>query len=136
MFVPAAPSRMDKFLTKALGSVTDSIVIDLEDSVAEVDKEAARAKVGAWLASSPNVGGKEIVVRINGAAAVEDVGALLGDGGRWPDALMVPKVASAACLELVDAHCSAHRHARFRTSFVATSRPRSVHATPLTYAPQ
>ena len=102
LFVPAG--RMDKFLPKALASSADSIILDLEDSVAECDKASARAAVASWLASSPEVGGKEIVVRVNGARASDDVEAVLGGGGAaWPGALMVPKVASAACLEDLDA---------------------------------
>ena len=100
LFVPAG--RMDKFLPKALASSADSIILDLEDSVAARDKDDARRAVGAWLASRPDVGGKEVVVRVNGAAAIEDLAAVLGEGA-WPDALMVPKVASAACLEGFDA---------------------------------
>ncbi|KAK7248141.1 citrate lyase [Aureococcus anophagefferens] len=100
LFVPAG--RMDKFLPKALASSADSIILDLEDSVAARDKDDARRAVGAWLASRPDVGGKEVVVRVNGAAAIEDLAAVLGRGA-WPDALMVPKVASAACLEGFDA---------------------------------
>ncbi|KAH8060142.1 MaoC like domain containing protein [Aureococcus anophagefferens] len=69
---------MDKFLPKALASSADSIILDLEDSVAARDKDDARRAVGAWLASRPDVGGKEVVVRVNGAAAIEDLAAVLG----------------------------------------------------------
>lgn len=112
LFVPAN-ERMDKFLAKALASDADSIVIDLEDSVAASGKATARAKVAAWLAASPDTA-KEIVVRINGHDAVEDIGAVLQDGGRWPDALMVPKVGAAADLDAVDASVSARERATGR----------------------
>mmetsp|Transcript_12105 Transcript_12105/g.37270 ORF Transcript_12105/g.37270 Transcript_12105/m.37270 type:complete len:482 (-) Transcript_12105:60-1505(-) len=101
LFVPAS-DRMDRFLGKALASEADSVVIDLEDSVAPKDKPAARDAVAAWLDTSPDLHGKELLVRVNGVGAADDVAAVLGRKTA-PHGLMVPKVEGAACLEAFDA---------------------------------
>jgi citrate lyase subunit beta/citryl-CoA lyase len=46
LFVPG--NRPDRF-DKALGSGADAIILDLEDAVAPIEKNAAREAVGAWL---------------------------------------------------------------------------------------
>lgn len=64
LFVPGdRPERFDK----ALASVADAVVVDLEDAVAPAAKPAARAAVAAWFASaaSVNANADRIVVRIN-----------------------------------------------------------------------
>lgn len=63
LFVPGA--RPDLF-TKAMAGAADAISIDLEDSVAESGKDAARAAVAAFLRSlDAAAGGKTIIVRVN-----------------------------------------------------------------------
>jgi citrate lyase subunit beta/citryl-CoA lyase len=89
LYVPG--SRPDRF-DKAADTGAD-VILDLEDSVAVADKDAARAAVVAWLPGSPAL----VQVRVNapGSAALRaDLEALPTDV-----ALRVPKVESPVDLD-------------------------------------
>lgn len=99
LFVPGDRADM---LAKATGRGADALIADLEDAVAPLKKEAARATVGEWLDGlvDPPC---PIWVRVNAAGewqmadlAVAAAPALSG--------LMVPKVRAAAELADVAAH--------------------------------
>ena len=78
LFVPANDARK---VEKALASGSDAVILDLEDSVPQSDKEAARQAVAGLLQSRPLPGGVEIWVRVNGPGTAhfrEDV-----DGVPW-----------------------------------------------------
>lgn len=64
LFVPATSER---FFSKALASDADGIIFDLEDAVAEGQKEAARKLLVSAL-NDLNFGRKTVAVRINGIA--------------------------------------------------------------------
>ena len=64
LFVPATSER---FFSKALGSDADGIIFDLEDAVAEGQKESARKTLVAAL-NRLDFGAKTVAVRINGIA--------------------------------------------------------------------
>lgn len=64
LFVPG--SRPELF-AKALAGDADAISFDLEDSVAERDKAAARAQVASFLGSAAGAG-KTLIVRVNAPA--------------------------------------------------------------------
>lgn len=64
LFVPG--SRPELF-AKALAGDADAISFDLEDSVAEPDKAAARAQVASFLESAAGAG-RTLVVRVNAPA--------------------------------------------------------------------
>jgi citrate lyase subunit beta/citryl-CoA lyase len=85
------PASNPKALAKTRSLAADAIVIDLEDSVAPDQKPAARAlaveaiKVGGF-------GGREVVLRVNGARTPwgsEDLAAAITAA---PDAILLPKV--------------------------------------------
>ena len=81
-------------LTKAAGLPTDEIVVDLEDSVAAVAKDAARELVAEFL-SRARSRGPGIAVRINSLAGPwgeRDVIELVQRAGTQIDSLIVPKV--------------------------------------------
>lgn len=65
LFVPG--SRPELF-AKALAGQADAISLDLEDSVAESAKAAARAQVSSFLAETRPAGGKIMIVRVNAPA--------------------------------------------------------------------
>jgi malyl-CoA/(S)-citramalyl-CoA lyase len=65
LFVPATSER---FFSKALASDADGIIFDLEDAVAEGQKEWARKLVVSAL-NDLDFGAKTVAVRINGIAA-------------------------------------------------------------------
>jgi citrate lyase subunit beta / citryl-CoA lyase len=95
LFMPGSNARA---IEKARTLPVDTVVLDLEDSVAPEGKEAARSQVMDAVA----VGGfatREVVVRINGldtAWWLEDVNAA---AKAKPDAILVPKVSSPGLLE-------------------------------------
>ena len=85
------PGGNEKLLTKALGLNADSLILDLEDSVA-LDKKASAREVVAQTLKSAEFGGKEKLVRINSLSteyARSDISVVIK--GR-PDTFLLPKV--------------------------------------------
>jgi citrate lyase subunit beta / citryl-CoA lyase len=98
LFVPG--DRSDRF-DKALASVADRVIVDLEDAVPIGNKAAARAAVAQWLRPD-----KSVIVRVNSADTEwfqKDIqlASIPGVAG-----LMVPKAEelSAELIELCGAH--------------------------------
>jgi citrate lyase subunit beta/citryl-CoA lyase len=92
LYMPGANTRA---LDKARTLPADALIFDLEDAVAPDAKESARASVVA-AAQSGSYGKREIVIRCNGLATQwgkADIAAIAGSGA---DAILVPKVESAA----------------------------------------
>src|ERR1700724_2193396 len=67
LFVPATSER---FFSKALASDADGIIFDLEDAVADRQKEAARKLLVSAL-NDLDLGAKTVAVRINGIATTQ-----------------------------------------------------------------
>jgi citrate lyase subunit beta / citryl-CoA lyase len=94
LFVPG--SRPDRF-GKAAASAADLVVMDLEDAVADADKEAARADVAEWLAGDGAGVGAAVRVNAIGSQHHEaDVTAVLGLPGLR--AVVVPMAEDPAAL--------------------------------------
>ena len=116
LFVPV---NVAKFVDKAPGCGADAIVLDLEDSIAPADKEAARAAVPGAAAICARAGA-DIVVRVNRplGLAVRDIEAVVAPGVA---ALMLPKIESAGHVrllaELVDSCEARQGMARGHTLF-------------------
>lgn len=92
LYMPGANTRA---LEKARSLPADALIFDLEDAVAPDAKEAARANVVA-AAQSKGYGKREIVIRCNGLSTPwgkADIAAIAKSGA---DAVLVPKVESAA----------------------------------------
>lgn len=92
LYMPGANTRA---LEKARTLPADALIFDLEDAVAPDAKEAARANVVA-AAQSKGYGKREIAIRCNGLATPwgkADIAAIAKSGA---DAVLVPKVESAA----------------------------------------
>ena len=87
LFVPANAQR---FVEKAHTRGADGIILDLEDSIAPTEKEAARAALPAAV-RSVGQGGADVLVRVNRALelCIPDIAAAVMPGVR---ALMLPKV--------------------------------------------
>ena len=88
LYVPGSNARA---LAKARGLAADAIVIDLEDSVAPDLKPAARA-LAAEAARAGGLGGREVVIRVNGPDTPwgrEDMEVAIAAA---PDAILLPKV--------------------------------------------
>ncbi|MEX0329284.1 MAG: L-malyl-CoA/beta-methylmalyl-CoA lyase [Ruegeria sp.] len=129
---PAAPARPNrcqlfgpgsntKLFAKMAASAADVINLDLEDSVAPTDKDAARANVIDAL-DAVDWGNKYLSVRINGLDTpywYRDVVDLLEQGGNRLDQIMIPKVGCAADVYAVDALVTAIETAKGRTKPVS-----------------
>ena len=96
LFVPG--TRLE-ILPKALASLTDVVCIDLEDAVADYQKDNVREKVVSYIAgnkSSKTTLKKEIWIRINpirSASGLADILAL-AQANKAPNGIMIPKINS------------------------------------------
>ena len=100
LFTPA--TRAERF-SKAAETGADLLFIDLEDSVAQADKEHARDQAIAALLM-PRSTHTAQALRINSIktrAGLTDLIALI-ESGAYPDVLLLPKTESAAEVSLVD----------------------------------
>ncbi len=97
------PGANERALEKAKGIDADALILDLEDAVAPDSKPEARDRVVAAVRSG-EYGHRELVIRVNGIGTEwhdDDITAAAAAG---PDAVLVPKVNSAAeVLQLVAA---------------------------------
>ncbi|NOD36302.1 MULTISPECIES: L-malyl-CoA/beta-methylmalyl-CoA lyase [unclassified Ruegeria] len=129
---PAAPARPNrcqlfgpgsntKLFPKMAASAADVINLDLEDSVAPSDKDAARANVIEAL-NTVDWGTKYMSVRINGLDTpywYRDVVDVLEQAGDRLDQIMIPKVGCAADVYAVDALVTAIERAKGRTKQIS-----------------
>lgn len=96
LFVPG--DRPERF-AKAAASGADAVILDLEDSVAPANKEAARGAIADYLAGTRDV---ITIVRVNpldGHMTAADIAAV---APARPDAIMLPKAEGAPCIVRLD----------------------------------
>jgi citrate lyase subunit beta / citryl-CoA lyase len=98
LYMPGSNARA---LEKARGLDADALILDLEDAVAPDAKERARDQVCAALRAG-GYGHREIAVRINGLDTPWGEKDLAAAAAAAPDAILVPKVESAAMLAEVE----------------------------------
>lgn len=101
--VLAVPGSSDRFLAKARGLAADAVFLDLEDAVAPVAKEEARARIVAALAEE--WAAPVVTVRVNDwttAWTYADVIEVVGRAGARIDALVLPKVQCAEHIIALD----------------------------------
>jgi len=96
------PGANERALEKAKGIAADALIFDLEDAVAPDAKEAARERVGA-AAASGRYGRRELTIRVNGRDTRWHDDDLRAAAAAGPDAVVVPKVGSAADVLAVEA---------------------------------
>ena len=89
------PGANERALEKAKTLDADGLILDLEDAVAPDAKEAARERVCA-AASSKEYGSREVTIRVNGLDTEWHDADLRAAAQAGPDAIVVPKVNSAA----------------------------------------
>jgi citrate lyase subunit beta / citryl-CoA lyase len=100
LYMPASNRRA---LEKATSIPCDGLILDLEDAVAPDAKPAAREAACA-AAQSGEYGRRELTIRVNGADTQWHEADLAAACAAGPDAIVVPKVDSAAAVvSLVDA---------------------------------
>jgi citrate lyase subunit beta / citryl-CoA lyase len=100
----AVPGSSDKMLGKAPGLGADMVFLDLEDSVAPLEKEAARPRVAAAIRDL-DWGDTVVCVRVNAWDSpwtVYDVTEVVGAAGERLDVVMLPKAQSAADVVALD----------------------------------
>jgi citrate lyase subunit beta/citryl-CoA lyase len=98
------PGSSEKMLGKGPGIPADMVFLDLEDSVAPLEKEAARVKVVAAIRDQ-DWGDKVLCVRINAwdtEWTAFDVLEVVGKAGERLEEVMLPKVQSAAEVVALD----------------------------------
>jgi citrate lyase subunit beta / citryl-CoA lyase len=100
----AVPGSSPKMLDKAQGLPADQVFLDLEDSVAPLAKEEARATVVAAL-NNGDWSGKARVVRVNDLTTkwtYRDVITVVEGAGERLDCVMLPKVQTATQVQWLD----------------------------------
>ncbi|MFA6266311.1 MAG: CoA ester lyase [Pseudolabrys sp.] len=97
LYMPGSNARA---LEKARTLPADSVILDLEDSVAPDAKEAARRQV-ADVVRAGGFGAREVVIRINAPETPWHADDLTAAAQAGPDAILVPKVSTPGTLELI-----------------------------------
>ncbi|MGH9301431.1 MAG: HpcH/HpaI aldolase/citrate lyase family protein [Acidimicrobiales bacterium] len=100
----SVPGSSERFLEKAPGLAADMTFLDLEDSVAPLEKEAARAKVVNAI-KNQDWGSRVMCVRVNAwdtRWTYADVIEVVGNAGERLEEIMLPKVQSAAEVVALD----------------------------------
>lgn len=105
LFVPAdSPRKLEKSLT----SGADAVIVDLEDAIAQDQKEAARASAAAFLKEAVKAPSRpHLFVRVNGLESGltdADLDAVLPT---MPDAVVLPKGEGGASIVHLDAKLTA-----------------------------
>ena len=100
------PGSKERALEKAKGLSADVLILDLEDAVTPAEKDAARQMV-VEAVKGGGYGGREIVIRINGLDTEWGADDLAAAASCGPDAVLIPKVESAAMVHDVEARLSA-----------------------------
>lgn len=98
----AVPASSERFFTKAAASAADCIFFDLEDAVAENEKENARARAIAAI-NEIDWGSKLVSVRINGLDtrwALKDIVDVVSHCPRL-DMILLPKAGTAFDIQFV-----------------------------------
>ncbi|MBN4051683.1 CoA ester lyase [Parvibaculum lavamentivorans] len=101
LFVPA---DSDRKLAKGLSSGADGLILDLEDAVALDNKPAARAGAVEFLNNRPTDSRQMLIVRMNALDTEfwqQDLAEIIPAS---PDAILVPKTISGACIATVCQH--------------------------------
>ena len=98
------PGDDDKKLAKALASSADALIVDLEDSVAETRKSAARATAAAFVAGARRLATRpRLYVRVNpfaGGLTAADLDAVTPVA---PDGVVLPKCVDGADVQRLGA---------------------------------
>lgn len=100
----SVPASSEKMLGKAPGIPADMIFLDLEDAVAPLEKEAARAKAVDAI-KNQDWGDKVLCVRVNAwdtKWTYGDVIEVVGNAGERLEEVMLPKVQEAAEVKALD----------------------------------
>ena len=95
------PGANERALEKAKTLAADALILDLEDAVSPEAKPAARERVCAAVASR-EYGRREVTIRVNGLETQWHEDDLRAAAQAGPDAVVVPKINSAAEVHAVE----------------------------------
>jgi citrate lyase subunit beta / citryl-CoA lyase len=95
------PGANERALEKARTLPADALILDLEDAVAPDAKTEARQRVCAAVGSGA-YGRRELVIRVNGLDTPWHAGDVRAAAEAGPDAVLVPKVDSAAEVHAIE----------------------------------
>jgi len=98
LYMPGSNARA---LEKARGLPADGLILDLEDAVAPDAKALARDQVVAAV-KARSFGKREVAIRINGLETPWGLDDLAAAAAAGPDAILVPKVETAAMVHQVE----------------------------------
>ncbi|WP_424933164.1 HpcH/HpaI aldolase/citrate lyase family protein [Amaricoccus macauensis] len=101
------PGSKERALEKAKTLAADALILDLEDAVAPSEKPAARELV-AKAVEAGGYGRRKLIVRVNGLDTEWGVADLSRAAKAGPDAILLPKVESAADIHRVTDHLADH----------------------------
>jgi citrate lyase subunit beta / citryl-CoA lyase len=99
LYMPGSNARA---LEKAKTLPADGLILDLEDAVAPDAKAVGREQV-CGAVKGGGYGGRELVIRVNGLDTPWGKDDIAAAAAAKPDAVLVPKVESAAQVQAVDA---------------------------------
>ena len=119
------PGSRDRALEKARDLAVDAIIFDMEDAVAADEKSNARVLLATRLAEA-GYGARAQIVRINGMDTpwgADDLAAIAAIG---PEAILLPKVGSAADVAAVAARLDAIPAARHTRIWAMMETPMGV----------
>ena len=97
------PGHRASWIEKAAGYGADTLILDLEDSVPDAEKAAARAVVKAGIRTLKKNGQKAVSVRVNGFATGLTLDDLEGVLCPELDSVTLPKIETPADLHELDA---------------------------------
>jgi len=95
LYIPGSKPRA---LAKARSLSADVLIMDLEDAVLPGEKVAARGRL-VEIVRAGGFGGREVVVRVNGADTEWGHGDLEAAAAARPSAVLLPKVESADAID-------------------------------------
>ncbi len=98
LYMPGSNARA---MEKARDIAADALILDLEDAVAPDAKEDARAQVVAAV-NAGGYGKREICIRVNGLDTPWGMDDIKAAVAAKPDAILVPKINSAADVKRAD----------------------------------
>lgn len=104
LYMPGSNARA---LDKAKTLAADALILDLEDAVAPEAKALARDQVCAAV-SAGGYGGRELVIRSNGLETPWGRDDIIAAAKAAPDAILLPKVESAAQVQAAEALLQQH----------------------------
>lgn len=101
------PGSKERALEKAKTLAADGLILDLEDAVAPAEKDAAREQVKQAVLAG-GYGRRELIIRVNGLDTPWGAADMEAACAAGPDAILIPKVNSAAQVEETEALMRKH----------------------------